>query len=150
MTDIQDTNLLTFTFAVVVVWQLAIQSIPAFLAVIMATFGICSSNPPTPPSSSAETPSEPFIIGVKKLAKNKMYWLLALAIGGGIGLFSVLTTLLSQILCPWGYTDVSALLNNYGKLKSLNYFFTVVKIGIFIVYIHFFFRNTLVQYVLQR
>lgn len=31
----------------------------------MATFGICSSAPPTPPSSSADTKTQPFLIGLK-------------------------------------------------------------------------------------
>ncbi|XP_077969792.1 solute carrier family 49 member A3-like [Styela clava] len=86
-------------------FMLAIESIPGILAVLMATFGICSNRPPTPPSASAETASEPFLTGLKKLVKNPSYWLLAWAIGGGIALFSTLTTLLPQMLCPWGYDD---------------------------------------------
>ncbi|XP_077972584.1 solute carrier family 49 member A3-like [Styela clava] len=84
-------------------FMLGIESIPGIFAVVMATFGVCSNNPPTPPSASAETPSESFVVGVKALFKNGPYWLLAWAVGGGIALFSVLTTLLSQMLCPWGY-----------------------------------------------
>ncbi|CAK8678000.1 solute carrier family 49 member A3-like isoform X2 [Clavelina lepadiformis] len=86
-------------------YMLAIQCIPAGVAVIMATFGWWSSLPPSPPSSSADAESQPFLVGLKALARNRRYYLLAWAIGGGIALFSVLTTLLSQILCPWGYTD---------------------------------------------
>lgn len=88
-----------------ILFMLCIESIPGIIAVIMATIGVCSNEPPSPPSPSAESPSEPFLVGVKALFKNKMYWVLAWAIGGGIGLFSVLTTLLSQMLCPWGYDD---------------------------------------------
>ena len=40
-------------------------SIPAFLGVVMATFGVCSSIPPTPPTASAESKSEPFFVGLK-------------------------------------------------------------------------------------
>ncbi|CAK8677998.1 unnamed protein product [Clavelina lepadiformis] len=86
-------------------YMLAIQCIPAGVGVIMATFGWWSSLPPSPPSSSADAESQPFLVGLKALARNRQYYLLAWAIGGGIALFSVLTTLLSQILCPWGYTD---------------------------------------------
>ena len=76
----------------------------------MATFGWWTSKPPTPPSISAEANSESFVAGLKLLMRNSSYYILALAVGAGIALFSVLTTLLSQILCPWGYTDVSVTL----------------------------------------
>ena len=33
----------------------------------MATFGVCSSVPPTPPTASAEEESEPFKEGLKKV-----------------------------------------------------------------------------------
>ena len=82
------------------------QCIPAVLAVLMATFGWCSNKPETPPSSSAESESEPFLDGCKMLIKNPRYLLLCLTVGAGISLFSVMTTLLSQILCPWGYDEV--------------------------------------------
>ena len=42
-------------------------SIPAFLGVVMATLGVCSSTPPTPPTASAESTSEPFFVGLKKV-----------------------------------------------------------------------------------
>ncbi|CAK8680784.1 unnamed protein product [Clavelina lepadiformis] len=86
-------------------YMLAVQCIPAGVAVTMATFGWWSSAPPSPPSPSADAESESFLVGLKALARNRQYYLLAWAIGGGIALFSVFTTLLSQILCPWGYTD---------------------------------------------
>nr|XP_002123744.1 solute carrier family 49 member A3 [Ciona intestinalis] len=88
-----------------ILYMLCIQCIPAGVATLMATFGWWSSAPPTPPSSSAQTESEPFRQGMKALFKNFRYLLLAWTVGAGIALFSVLTTLLSQILCPWGYTD---------------------------------------------
>jgi len=85
--------------------MLGVESIPALLAVDMATFGWRSSKPPTPPSPSAETDSESFWVGIKSLFRNRQYWLLGWTVGAGVALFSVLTTLLSQILCPWGYSD---------------------------------------------
>ena len=39
--------------------------------------------------------------------KNKAFWVLFLAFGAGMGLFSTLATLLQQILCTRGYDDVS-------------------------------------------
>ncbi|XP_013401658.1 solute carrier family 49 member A3 [Lingula anatina] len=78
---------------------------PALVAVVMATFGVWSSTPPTPPTASAERESEPFLLGLKQIAKNKQYWVLTVCFGAGLGLFNSLTTLIEQILCPWGYDD---------------------------------------------
>jgi len=86
-------------------FMLGIQAIPAGVAVLMATFGWWSSKPATPPSSSAQQESEPFVQGLKQLVRNKPYLILSLTVGAGISLFSVATTLLSQFLCPWGYDD---------------------------------------------
>lgn len=86
-------------------WMLDFFSIPAFLGVAMATLGVCSSTPPTPPTASAEAKSEPFFLGLKKVIKNKAYLVLVVAFGSGIGLFTCLTTLLQQIICPRGYSD---------------------------------------------
>lgn len=47
--------------------QLWVISSPAFLVVVMSTFGVCSSVPPTPPTASAEEDSEPFKEGLKKV-----------------------------------------------------------------------------------
>jgi len=42
-----------------------------------------------------------------QLMKIRSYWLLAVCFGGGIGLLSTLVTILDQLLCPHGYSDVS-------------------------------------------
>ncbi|RMX61475.1 hypothetical protein pdam_00003517 [Pocillopora damicornis] len=91
-------------FGLVAVWILDLEmfSIPAFLGVVMATFGVCSSSPPTPPTASAESSSEPFFQGLKK---NKPYLVLLVTFGSGIGLFTCLTTILEQVICPRGYSD---------------------------------------------
>ncbi|KAJ7356314.1 Major facilitator super domain-containing protein 7 [Desmophyllum pertusum] len=86
-------------------FMLEMFSIPAFLGVVMATLGVCSSTPPTPPTASAESTSEPFFVGLKKVLRNKSYLVLMVAFGSGIGLFTCLTTLLEQIICPYGYSD---------------------------------------------
>ena len=41
------------------------------------------------------------------MIKNKNYVILLFAVGGALGLYSTFATLLEQILCPFGYTDVS-------------------------------------------
>ena len=75
---------------------------------LMATLGWWRSTPKIPPSSSAASDSQTFKQGLKLLMRNKQYYILCLTVGAGIALFSVMTTLLSQILCPWGYDEVSA------------------------------------------
>eukprot|EP00058_Branchiostoma_floridae_P023411 XP_002608901.1 hypothetical protein BRAFLDRAFT_124244 [Branchiostoma floridae] len=39
------------------------------------------------------------------LARNGQYWVLCVVFGSGLGLFSTLTTILEQVLCPRGYDD---------------------------------------------
>ena len=48
-------------------FQLWIISGPAFFATLMATFGVWSSVPPTPPTASAAEDSEPFFKGLKQV-----------------------------------------------------------------------------------
>jgi len=42
-----------------------------------------------------------------QLMRIRSYWVLAVCFGGGIGLLSTLVTILDQLLCPHGYSDVS-------------------------------------------
>jgi len=53
---------------------------------------------------------------VKDIVRNKTYMILLLTIGGGIGLYSTIATLLEQFLCPYGYSDVSFTLVGIGVL----------------------------------
>lgn len=41
------------------------------------------------------------------MVQNKPYLVLMVTFGTGIGLFTCLQTLLEQIICPYGYSDVS-------------------------------------------
>ncbi|EDO47643.1 predicted protein, partial [Nematostella vectensis] len=91
-----------------IVLVVEVFAIPAFLGVTMATFGFCNSLPPSPPTMSAASKSEPFFSGLKQVLKNKTFLILMVAFGGGIGLFSCLSTLLQQVICPHGYTDTQA------------------------------------------
>lgn len=45
------------------------------------------------------------------MLKEKAYWILMFSFGAGVGLFTALSTLLEQILCPRGYPDVSSLIS---------------------------------------
>ncbi|KAM9357359.1 solute carrier family 49 member A3 [Symphorus nematophorus] len=81
-------------------------AVPACVICFLATVGIRSSAPPTPPSASAESSgSEPFVQGIKLLLKNKAYLILLLCFGSGIAVFTCFSTLLEQILCVQGYTN---------------------------------------------
>ncbi|KAL7630349.1 UNVERIFIED_CONTAM: hypothetical protein RMT77_019502 [Armadillidium vulgare] len=67
------------------------------------------SNPPTPPSYSADASKEsrpPYLEQLKSAFTCFPYLLLLFAIGGGIGLTVSLATLTEQMLCPLGYTEV--------------------------------------------
>jgi len=87
---------------------LLVMTAPAALGFILSVAGVCSSQPPTPPTSSAEEATYPFIQGLKKCMRDPQLWLLALVFGLGVGMFTGLSSLLEQILCAWGFTDVFA------------------------------------------
>ncbi|XP_041800009.1 solute carrier family 49 member A3 [Chelmon rostratus] len=81
-------------------------AVPACFICFLATVGIRSSTPPTPPSASAESSSsEPFVQGLKLLLKNKAYLVLLLCFGSGMAVFTCFSALLEQILCVQGYTN---------------------------------------------
>uniref|UniRef100_A0A1A7X031 Major facilitator superfamily domain containing 7 n=1 Tax=Iconisemion striatum TaxID=60296 RepID=A0A1A7X031_9TELE len=85
---------------------MAWYAVPAFVVCFLASAGIWSNKPPTPPSASAESSgSEPFIKGIKQLLKNKAYLILLVCFGSGIAIFTCFTALLEQILCVQGYTN---------------------------------------------
>ncbi|XP_062331813.1 solute carrier family 49 member A3 isoform X2 [Osmerus eperlanus] len=87
---------------------MCVYAIPAILACLLATVGIRSRAPPTPPSASAEmSNSEPFLQGIKLLMRNRAYLILLLCFGSGIAVFTCFSTLLEQVLCIRGYTNVS-------------------------------------------
>ena len=60
-----------------------------------------------------------------QLLKNKMFWLLAISAGTGVGLFTCITTLLQQILCPYGYNDTFV-----GVCAALIIVFGIIGAGI--------------------
>ncbi|XP_077435045.1 solute carrier family 49 member A3 [Vanacampus margaritifer] len=106
-------------------------SIPACVACFLATVGIRSSAPPTPPSASAEfSTSEPFVQGVKLLLKNRAYLVLLLCFGSGVGVFTCFSTLLDQILCAQGYTNDFA-----GLCAALFIAFGIVGAGLLGLYV---------------
>ncbi|KAM4807929.1 solute carrier family 49 member A3 [Rhinophrynus dorsalis] len=86
--------------------MLGTYAIPAVLACILATTGICEKAPPSPPSASAvNSTSEPFFSGINQLMRNKAYVILMLCFGAGLGIFTAFSSFLEQILCFKGYTN---------------------------------------------
>lgn len=106
-------------------------AIPTCIICVLATVGIRSSSPPTPPSASAETSnSEPFIQGIKLLLRNRAYLILLLCFGSGIAVFTCFSTLLDQILCVKGYTNDFA-----GLCGALFIVFGIIGAGILGLYV---------------
>ncbi|XP_011384380.1 major facilitator superfamily domain-containing protein 7 [Pteropus vampyrus] len=86
--------------------MMGIYIIPAGLACLLASMCLWESVPPTPPSAGAAcSTSETFLDGLKLLARNKAYVILAVCFGGGVGIFSSFSALLEQVLCVNGYSD---------------------------------------------
>lgn len=108
-----------------------VYTIPACIICFLATVGIRSSSPPTPPSASAQaSSSEPFVQGLKLLLKNKPYLILLLCFGAGIAFFTCFSTLLEQILCVQGYTNDFA-----GLCGALFILFGIVGAGALGLYV---------------
>ncbi|VDM08773.1 unnamed protein product [Wuchereria bancrofti] len=82
-----------------------ITFVPCLLACLIATFCVTRSEPPMPPSQSAAQPQMPFFLGIKQCFTNKAYVLLLIAMGGGIGMFNCLYTVIQQLFCATGYSN---------------------------------------------
>ncbi|XP_028315665.1 solute carrier family 49 member A3 [Gouania willdenowi] len=106
-------------------------AVPPCIICFLATVGLRSNAPPTPPSASAESSgSEPYVQGIKLLLKNKAYLVLLLSFGSGIAVFTCFSTLLEQVLCVRGYDNDFA-----GMCGALFIVFGIVGAGIFGVYV---------------
>ncbi|XP_076594739.1 solute carrier family 49 member A3 [Chaetodon auriga] len=106
-------------------------AVPACIICFLATVGIRSSEPPTPPSASAgSSGSEPFVQGLRLLLKNKAYLVLLLCFGSGMAVFTCFSALLEQILCVQGYTNDFA-----GICGALFIVFGIVGAGALGVYV---------------
>uniref|UniRef100_A0A8C2ZUQ6 Solute carrier family 49 member 3 n=1 Tax=Cyclopterus lumpus TaxID=8103 RepID=A0A8C2ZUQ6_CYCLU len=111
--------------------QLLVYAVPACIVCFLATLGIRSSSPPTPPSASAvSSSSEPYLQGIKLLLTNRAYLVLMLCFGSGVAVFTCFSTLLEQILCVQGYTNIFA-----GLCNALSIVFGIVGAAILGVYV---------------
>ena len=85
--------------------MLWVFAIPAILGMVL-TLIFVQDEPPTPPSDSAAEPSDSFLVGVKKLYKNRPYILLMFSFGLSAGAMATLLSFMAQIMTAQGYTDV--------------------------------------------
>lgn len=93
--------------------QHLIYTTPALVGAICTGIAYWRPTPPLPPAPSAHSDHTPFLIGLKRVLTTPSFLLLLLIWGCSSGLFNAMLTLLAQILCPYGYSDVSAPSNAY-------------------------------------
>ncbi|XP_016806592.1 solute carrier family 49 member A3 isoform X3 [Pan troglodytes] len=105
--------------------MLGVYTIPAGVVCLLSTICLWESVPPTPPSAgAASSTSEKFLDGLKLLVWNKAYVILAVCLGGMIGISASFSALLEQILCASGHSSgfsglCGALFITFGILGAL-------------------------------
>ena len=86
---------------------MAVYSVPAILTSLLTVVAFWPNKPPVPPAPSAEKIEVSFLKGLGRVLTNISFWILLVIWGCGAGIFNALVTLLAQMLCPFGYSDVS-------------------------------------------
>ncbi|KAL7646224.1 UNVERIFIED_CONTAM: hypothetical protein RMT77_003133 [Armadillidium vulgare] len=86
----------------------------AVICLVLTFICVTRSKPKTPPSLSAgkEQKKVPYFKQLKTAFSSLSYFLLFLALGAGIGVFTAISTATQQLLCPLGYSDVFSGLTN--------------------------------------
>jgi FLVCR family MFS transporter 7 len=56
----------------------------------------------------AEARDESFVVALKKVSRNTQFWLLFIAFAFSVGIFNSVTSLINQIVKPYGYDDDEA------------------------------------------
>lgn len=84
-----------------------VYSVPAILTALLTAVAFWPNKPPIPPAPSAEKIEIPFLKGFQRVLCDVSFWILLVVWGCGAGVFNALVTLLAQMLCPFGYSDVS-------------------------------------------
>lgn len=84
---------------------------PAALTMICCILFIRSSDPPSPPSLSAERAAQQerktlkeYLANMKAVATNPPYLVLFLVVGGAVGFFNAFSTQLAKMMCSRGYS----------------------------------------------
>ncbi|CAF4873324.1 unnamed protein product [Rotaria sp. Silwood1] len=85
---------------------LYLSLIPAILAAFLS-LTVRSSQPPTPSCLSSLDVKSPYKLVFKKLLTSKSYLILFFTVGIGLSNNNTLSTLLQQIMCPFGYNDIA-------------------------------------------
>ncbi|CAJ0935410.1 unnamed protein product, partial [Mesorhabditis belari] len=88
-----------------VVFLNAFTFVPSIAAAILATIVVKRSEPKIPPTFSAGVQQMDFAAGFAACFKNVQYIILLVVMGGGIGMFNCLYTVISELLCPSGYSN---------------------------------------------
>ena len=83
-----------------------VYTVPAILTALMTAVAFWPNKPPVPPAPSADKVNISFLQGIMKVLTNLSFWVLLIVWGCGAGIFNALVTLLAQMLCPFGYSDV--------------------------------------------
>ncbi|KAI6177274.1 hypothetical protein M3Y97_00889000 [Aphelenchoides bicaudatus] len=100
-------------------WFIELTSTVCALAVVtcVLSFGVTSSRPKTPPSSSSEQPSPlNFWKSIKQMFRNRAFLVLLLAVGSAVGLFNCLYNNLQPTLCSRGYSNKFTGLIGFGMI----------------------------------
>ncbi|KAE8372659.1 major facilitator superfamily domain-containing protein [Aspergillus bertholletiae] len=69
---------------------------------------ILPSKPPTPPSASSATTRTPLIPTIIQLFKTLEFWLILIPFSVYVGFFNSVSSLLNQILSPYGFSETEA------------------------------------------
>uniref|UniRef100_A0A915ENI8 Major facilitator superfamily (MFS) profile domain-containing protein n=1 Tax=Ditylenchus dipsaci TaxID=166011 RepID=A0A915ENI8_9BILA len=88
-----------------VIYLNAITALPAIIVCILAILIVNRSEPKLPPTISASQPHFEFLKGLQVCFTSREYILLLVVLGGGIGMFNCLYTIMQQLLCPSGYSN---------------------------------------------
>ncbi|CAF3612492.1 unnamed protein product [Adineta steineri] len=85
---------------------LYLSVIPALIAALLS-LGIRSAQPPTPSCQAIVYVQQPFLLALLRLFRSKSYIVLFIGCGLAIGCFNTLSTLVQQMMCPFGYDNVT-------------------------------------------
>ncbi|KAL4798653.1 major facilitator superfamily domain-containing protein [Aspergillus venezuelensis] len=81
-------------------------SIMATVACIPSFF--IPSHPPTPPSASSATPKTPLLPALRQLLATLEFFLILIPFGVYVGFFNSVSSLVTQILSPHGYSETDS------------------------------------------
>ncbi|KAF1829528.1 MFS general substrate transporter [Decorospora gaudefroyi] len=83
-----------------------IVSIIATVACIPSLF--IPARPPTPPSASSAISKTPVLASIKHILRSPSFYLISLTFSTYVGFFNAFSSLLNQILYPYGYSEDEA------------------------------------------